>query len=139
MEMELVTTFSLFFLMKFYAIRRLRMQRRRRQLDRARKRVDILRRRLKKQRTQLLALAFTLCMSPPIERRFWESPSRYLCGFYYHIFGTAQIIAMNCICVTTVAASYILRLMHTFVYNMIMHCRLCFCIYDSYIILECEV
>ena len=131
MEMELVTAFSLFFLMKFYAVRRLRMQRRRRQLDRARKRVDVVRRRLKKQRTQLLALAFSLCMSPPIERRFWVSPSRYLCGFYYRIFGTAQIIAMNCICVTTVAASYIDYYAHACLFTI----GLC----TSYIILECEV
>ena len=93
------------FLMKFYATKRLRMQRRHRQLNRAWKRVDVVRRRLKKQQTQLLALAFSLCMSPPIEQHFWVLPSRYLSSFYYRIFGTAQIIAMNYICVTTVATS----------------------------------
>ena len=49
--------------MKFYAATRLRIQRRRHQLERAWKRVNVVQRRLKKQQMQMLALAFSLCMS----------------------------------------------------------------------------
>ena len=81
------------FLMKFYVSRRLRMQRRRRQLERVWKRVDVVQRRLKKQRMQLLALAFSMCIFPPIEWQFWVSPSRYLSTFHLCIFIIIQIIA----------------------------------------------
>ena len=73
--------------LKLFKARKMSLQRRRRCLEEARRRIDVIRTRTRKQR-MLLALAFLLTVSPPIERRFWVSSSRlftvFVESFYYY-------------------------------------------------------